>query len=84
MKAVANDARREAESGFSRTIETERFKQYDETIKKSGDVLKMKDVAGIDPFHRRRDPLPAKKANILEDQENNVVLRVFTSFSRQI
>ena len=72
MKIVVNDARKEAESGFSRTIETERFKHYDEAIKKSEEVLKMKDIAGIDPFNRWKE-VPKKN---LENQENNGMIRV--------
>lgn len=76
MKAIAGDARKEAERGFSRTIETERFRQYDETIKKSGEVLKMKEMAGVDPFHRRRDPPQPLPRKTLENQENNANLAI--------
>ncbi|KAJ1348972.1 hypothetical protein KIN20_004384 [Parelaphostrongylus tenuis] len=50
IRANAAHARKEAENGFTRAEEVERFKDYDIKIAKSNDIMKKRDLAGVDPF----------------------------------
>ncbi|EYC46124.1 hypothetical protein Y032_0406g888 [Ancylostoma ceylanicum] len=61
IRANAAYARKEAESGFSNEEKLSRFKEFDNKIAKSEEVMKRRDLAGVDPFEKWRlsNPYPS-------------------------
>ncbi|CAJ0605980.1 unnamed protein product [Cylicocyclus nassatus] len=58
IRTNAAYARKEAEGGFSNEEKLSRFREYDDKIAKSTEVMKMRDLAGVDPFDKWRQPNP--------------------------
>ncbi|WKX93565.1 hypothetical protein Q1695_011104 [Nippostrongylus brasiliensis] len=56
LRTNAAHARKEAERGFSRGDEQDKLKNYDEKIAKSEQMMKRRDLAGVDPFSKWTQP----------------------------
>uniref|UniRef100_A0A1I7WV93 LIM zinc-binding domain-containing protein n=1 Tax=Heterorhabditis bacteriophora TaxID=37862 RepID=A0A1I7WV93_HETBA len=60
IRMNAADARKEAESGFTKEAEVQRFKEYDEKIRRSDNAMKKRELAGVDPFCKWKAPHPVE------------------------
>ncbi|GMT16656.1 hypothetical protein PFISCL1PPCAC_7953, partial [Pristionchus fissidentatus] len=75
MRARVADVRREAEGGFTRKEEMEKYKNVDESLRRSGQRLKQKELAGLPSIRAKPSlpPSPPKKTMTVESAENGEV-----------
>ncbi|GMR36813.1 hypothetical protein PMAYCL1PPCAC_07008, partial [Pristionchus mayeri] len=75
MRARVADVRKEAEEGFTRRDDKEKYKEVDESLRRSDQRLKQKDLAGLPPIRAKPSlpPTPPKKTMTVESSENGEV-----------